>query len=95
MNKDECILAFDRTHDAVLAEQVLLETGIKVRVMPLPAAIRAGCGICLRITPTAYRDALRVLNACSVTLPKSYRRIIEQGKSRYTQYVKEGDHEST
>lgn len=48
MMKQECIFAFSTTHDAMQAEQFLLDQKIEIRVMPLPQAIRSGCGIALR-----------------------------------------------
>lgn len=52
MMKQECIFSFSTTHDAMRAEKLLLEQTIAVRVMPLPQAIRSGCGIALRAEPS-------------------------------------------
>lgn len=41
------IISFDSTQSAILAENLLLTKALKVNVMPLPSAIKAGCGIAL------------------------------------------------
>lgn len=52
----DAVLTFRTARHAILGEQVLLAAGERVRVMPLPARITAGCGICLRV-PAARRGA--------------------------------------
>lgn len=47
--KKEYVFSFAKTNDAIQAEYILGQSGIAVRVMPLPPEIKAGCGICLRI----------------------------------------------
>lgn len=57
----ELILTFKTTHDAIAAEQALLAAGLPVMVMNLPAAIRAGCGIALRLPAGHLLKAQQVL----------------------------------
>ncbi len=45
----ELMIAFSRTHDAIRAEQLLLDLGLVPQVMPLPGQVQAGCGLCLRV----------------------------------------------
>ncbi|MCL2556115.1 MAG: DUF3343 domain-containing protein [Firmicutes bacterium] len=43
------LISFNSTSHAIRAERMLIENGINVTVMPIPAKIRAGCGIALNI----------------------------------------------
>jgi len=45
------LIAFEQTHAALAAEELLLESGIRAGIAPLPANISAGCGFCVRISP--------------------------------------------
>ena len=58
----EYIITFNNTNSAIKSEQLLLAEGLHVGVMPLPSQIRAGCGICLRLTPEEIGVALRILD---------------------------------
>jgi hypothetical protein len=55
----EYVISFKNTNLAIKAEQCLTARKQPVAVMPLPAEIRAGCGICLRLSDIApAREAL-------------------------------------
>lgn len=58
----ECLITFKNTNHAVKAESVLLRAGVDVGVTPLPAQIRAGCGISLRVGETETARALSILD---------------------------------
>ena len=60
------LFVFDRTHDAIAAERALLEGGLSVGVMPVPAAIAAGCGIGLRVKPNQRAAAATLLRAQTI-----------------------------
>ena len=45
------LASFDSTHDAMRAEQVGKAAGLKVRLIPTPETVRAGCGLSLRMPP--------------------------------------------
>ncbi|MCC8189112.1 MAG: putative selenium-dependent hydroxylase accessory protein YqeC [Planctomycetes bacterium] len=57
----DAILSFPSSHHAILAERLLLDAGEPVAVMPLPAAIAAGCGIALRVPPDRRGAAVSVI----------------------------------
>lgn len=48
------IITFDTTAQAVAMEKYCLERGIPGRLIPVPAAVSAGCGICWRMKPEEY-----------------------------------------
>jgi|GEM_PF-1358033 len=58
------LIVFNSTSHAIRAERVLLDRAIKAVVMPLPARIRAGCGICLRVED--HERVIRVLKEFSI-----------------------------
>lgn len=64
----DAIASFKTTHDAILGERLLLEAGERVRVMPLPGGIAAGCGICLRIPVARRGEAIALLEAGGVAV---------------------------
>jgi hypothetical protein len=45
----ELIITFRNSHDAIMAERRLLDSGVEVRVMPMPPQLGAACGIALRV----------------------------------------------
>ena len=55
-----------------MAEQVLLEGGYSVRVMPVPSSIREGCGFCLRLIPEELQRAVASLSDRGLTLTDVY-----------------------
>ena len=57
----EYIIAFKSTSAAVKAEQLLAGAGLRAGVLPLPAQIRAGCGICTSLQPGEIGPALDIL----------------------------------
>ncbi|MDR3123450.1 MAG: DUF3343 domain-containing protein [Treponema sp.] len=60
-NAQDIIVGFESVSQAIRAEQALTEQGIPVRVMPMPASIRAGCGFCLRFFPADRERAAAFL----------------------------------
>lgn len=89
MNTNEYMLTFARTHDAMLAEQVLLAAGIQPGIMPLPSSIRAGCGLCLRIVPASRTQALSSLVSAGCAPQDIYCRTVLDGKSTYEKWTEE------
>ena len=55
-----------------MAEQALLEGKFSVRVMPVPPAIREGCGFCLRLMPEELERAAAFLSERGLTLTEVY-----------------------
>ena len=79
----EAVCTFHTTHGAIVGEKILLEAGIKVRVMALPSILGAGCGICLRIDAEALEDSSRLLAAADIHPQGVYYKMIESGQTRY------------
>jgi hypothetical protein len=57
----ELIFTFHDTHEAIMGERKLLDSGLEVRVMPVPRALGKACGIALRAPEAEAEKALRVL----------------------------------
>ncbi len=68
----EIILTFASTHASITGERALLDAGISVKVMPLPGAISAGCGLCLRIPPESLTISERALHNAGVEIQGRY-----------------------
>jgi hypothetical protein len=57
----EYVFSFGRTLDAIMGEKCLMDAGIPVMVMPMPAFAGSRCGICLRIEPENFEAAEKLL----------------------------------
>ena len=55
-----------------MAEQALLEGKFSVRVMPVPPAIREGCGFCLRLLPDDLEAASAFLSRREIILTEAF-----------------------
>lgn len=82
--KEEIVFTFSTTSHAIAAETFLLEAGFSLQVMPLPSKIQAGCGICLRLSPTCQEKAQVVLKEHSIPIHAIYQREVQDGQSIYT-----------
>ena len=71
----EYLITFSNTNSAIKAEQCLLSQEILVGVLPLPAQISAGCGICLRIRAEDVKPALGVLEDNNISEIGLYTRV--------------------
>lgn len=85
-NAIEIVFSFANTHHAIQAEQCLLDAALPVRVMPLPSAIRAGCGICLRLPLTKQTAALALLQAAHISPQSIHIRSVNNGASTYIEW---------
>jgi hypothetical protein len=60
-NRTELIITFRNSRDAIMAERRLLDSGVDVRVMPMPPQIGAACGIALRVNTEDIAKAKELL----------------------------------
>jgi hypothetical protein len=67
--QDEVFFTFNTVLDVIRAEKALLDASISARVMPMPDAIGAKCGMCLRVAPP---DRERALSAIPVAIKQVY-----------------------
>jgi hypothetical protein len=72
---EEILFTFYNTHHSIMAEQMLLDAKIPVKVMPMPEAITAGCGLCLRIQESDSRFAFQVLDQGGITPRGMFKKI--------------------
>jgi len=66
-----------------MAEQALVENKFSVRVMPTPAAIRGGCGFCLRFFLDDFEQAFEFLTAQGFSGLDAYKREEVNGITSY------------
>lgn len=71
----ELVLTFAKTNYSIQGEQLLLDAGIPVKVMPLPSSIKAGCGLCLRIQPERWEEVRGILEGHHVPVEGVFERI--------------------
>jgi hypothetical protein len=60
--RDFVVFGFATTHDALIAEGVLLDAGLEVAPIPTPAALGFKCGLALRLPVAQAAPARSVLN---------------------------------
>ena len=89
----EIIFTFPGTNHVIQAEDILLKAGLHVQVMPLPPAIQAGCGLCLRLPPPENNNAEKLLRKHAISPQQIYKRIIKNGKSDFSILEGEDDGE--
>ncbi|MDR2479204.1 MAG: DUF3343 domain-containing protein [Treponema sp.] len=53
----ELIICFHTSHDAIVGERLLLDSGLDVRVMPMPPELGPACGIALRLAADSFKKA--------------------------------------
>jgi hypothetical protein len=68
----EALINFEGASRAILAERILSEAGLPVKVMPTPSAVREGCGFCLRLPPERVREALDLLGGLGEPRPEIF-----------------------
>lgn len=85
-NAVEVVLTFARTNETIRAERLLEDAGLPVRVMPLPSAVRAGCGVCLRLPEARLREAAALLEQAAIPVQSVLRRTATGTRSVYTPY---------
>ena len=90
---DEIVFTFPATSHAIQAESLLLKAGFNVQVMPLPPAIQAGCGICLRLPPPESGDAQILFKKHAISPQQIYIRSIKNGESDFSVLEGIGDGE--
>lgn len=66
------VFTFNSTSAAIFAEQVLLQAAVKVKVMPLPSKIAAGCGIALRVSQNELTKAKQIIKENQVIIHAIY-----------------------
>jgi selenide,water dikinase len=57
-----------------MAEQLLLERKLSVRVMPVPSTIKTGCGFCIRVLPVDFEQAVACLKEGGLNDNEAYLR---------------------
>ena len=51
MKQHYYLITFEGTHVALKAEAIFKEMDVKVKVIPLPSVIAAGCGFAIKVLP--------------------------------------------
>ena len=54
--KEQLIITFSTTSEAMRMEKYCLDHGIKGRLIPLPAEISAGCGLAWKTEPDVQQE---------------------------------------
>lgn len=80
------LISFVSVHDAMRAEHLLGEAGIKVAARPTPREIDLSCGHCLLLAAADQAAALAVLAGNSARWSKLYRRVAARAWEKIREY---------
>jgi len=62
------VVLFDTTQAAIKAEKELIQTGIKIKLIPVPRHISANCGISIRFDLTMMDEIKSILTENDVPI---------------------------
>lgn len=79
----EVVFTFASTLAAINGEAALLAAGLAVKVMPRPAALGEGCGLCLRLPEAQAEIARRLLSAADLEPEGLFDRLEDGGGAGY------------
>lgn len=77
------VFAFETTRAAIVGERALLDAGLDARVMPRPASLGEGCGICLRVPDGDGEAASAALRAAGAPVQGVFRKLRVNGATIY------------
>ncbi|MFP4457838.1 MAG: DUF3343 domain-containing protein [Clostridia bacterium] len=77
------IIAFSSTHDALEVEEALIDNNIKLRTIPTPREITAGCGISLKLDEEFLQCVKQILIEHDIINRQIFYETIEEGRKEY------------
>jgi hypothetical protein len=66
VQSEQSVFLFSSTSGAIRAEKLVLESGLKVKLIPVPRHLSSDCGICLRCDSADVVAIQSVLGGASV-----------------------------
>lgn len=79
----EVVITFRATRDAIQGERAVLEAGLAAKVMALPSALGAGCGLCLRLRAAELEPGRQALALAGIEPEALYYKYQEAGRTVY------------
>jgi hypothetical protein len=73
MSADLCAFTFLSVHDVLRAEKLLLEAGVKLRLIPVPSQVNPDCGLAVQVACGEVEQARRVLAPLSARVTGCHR----------------------
>lgn len=56
-----CVALFQSVNHTLLAEKLLKEAGIVIKMIPVPRHLSSDCGVCIRFSPQDQRSVQETL----------------------------------
>lgn len=66
------LVVFNSTHSAIMAEKKLISCELKVKIIPIPREISAGCGLSLKVDINEFELARKILTASNIEVEGYY-----------------------
>ncbi len=79
----QVLIAFDSTHHALRGEQILLQAGLAIDIIPTPREITASCGLTLCLPAADLEQATILLCEGGVDYREIYYLTTQQGTKSY------------
>lgn len=79
----QVLIAFDSTHHALRGEQLLLQAGLVIDIIPTPREITASCGLTLSLREADLEQATMLLHQGGVEYRAIYHLTTQQGTKSY------------
>lgn len=70
----EYILGFGSPHRALKAEETLKRAGVSFRLLPVPKALDASCGLVISVSDASFKEASLVLEKAGLMPRNTYRK---------------------
>jgi len=71
--QDYYLIAFNSTHAAMSAEVFFKNTNVRVKLIPLPSVISAGCGFSLKVLPSEVSAVEALLTRSTLEWSELYK----------------------
>ena len=66
------LVVFNSTHSAIMAEKKLISCELKVKIIPIPREISAGCGLSLKVDRDDLELAKKILTENNIEVQGYY-----------------------
>jgi len=85
--KDYYLIAFDGAHAAMSAEAYFKNMNVRVKLIPLPSAISAGCGFSIRVLPSEMKAVEELLRRSEIEWSELYKIVKVGSKSKVEPWI--------
>ena len=71
--QSKALYTFNNTHNVILGEKAMIAKELPVEVIPIPAAVSAGCGLCLVLPTEDLQRGIDTLESSQIEIQNVYK----------------------